>query len=114
NTLQLSLPANVNETQGSATGTLSASNAPTSNLTVSLTSSDPSRITVPANILLSAGQVSVSVPLTIINNNLLEGPEAITITASGGSYFSTSAIVTIHDNQTAVLTISLPATALKN
>jgi subtilase family serine protease len=114
NTLELNLPANVTKGQGVVNGTLGASNAPASNLTVTLTSSDPSRISVPTSIVLPAGQTSVTLPLTVLDDHMLNGPEAVTITALGGTYFSTSEIVISHDNETAVLSVSLPTTGYKN
>jgi hypothetical protein len=112
--LTLNLPANVTEGQGTVTGSLAATTAPSSDLTVTLASSDPTRISVPATVVLPAGQTSVNVPLTVVDDNLLNGPEAISITASGGSYFSANSTVTIHDNETATLGVSLPAGIAKN
>ncbi len=114
NTLQLGLPANVNQGQGVVTGTLTASSAPTSDLTITLTSSDPTRLNVPATVVLPAGQTTVAVPINALTSSLLEGPEAITITASGATYFSASEVVTVHSTQAAVLSVSLPASMAKN
>ncbi len=72
--LTLALPANETEGVGTVNGTLSVPVAPASNLTVSLVSSDPSRLTVPTTVTIPAGQTSVSVPITIVNTGLLDGP----------------------------------------
>ena len=58
-----------------------------------------------------AGQTSVPVPLTVIDNGLLNGPEAVTITASAAGYSASSSVVNVHDDHSAVLSVSLPATA---
>ena len=81
--LTLTVPANETEGAGTVNGTVSVPTAPASNLTVSLVSSDPSRLTVPATVTIHAGQTSASVPITIDQHRLLNGPEAVIITAAG-------------------------------
>src|SRR6202012_945995 len=56
-----------------------------------------------------AGQTSVSVPLTVIDNGLLDGDEAVTLGASTSGYLPGTSAVTVHDDETAALTVSLPA-----
>jgi len=112
-TSSLSLPGNITEGQGTLDGTITVAPAPTSNLVVDLTSSDPTRLTVPAVVTIVAGQTSAVVPITVIDDNLLNGPEAVTITATSTGYTPTSAVMHVHDNETAVLTVSLPATTIE-
>ena len=111
NALTLTLPINAHEGDGTLTGTLTASTAPTSDLTISLVSSDPSRLGVPTTITLPAGQTSVSIPLSVIDDALLNGPETVSIVANAPGYFSGSGSVNVHDNETAVLSVSLPTAA---
>ena len=109
--LAVSVPANATEGDGTATGTLTIPSPIGSDLVVSLTSSDPARISVPATVTIPAGQVSATLPLTIFDDALLNGPEAVSITASLAGYNNGVGTITIHDNETAVLTVALPATA---
>ena len=83
-------------------------------MVVSLTSGDPARISVPATVTIPAGQTSVPLPLSIIDDSLLNGPEAVAITATLSGYNNGVGTITIHDNETAVLTVSLPASAHEN
>ena len=81
--LSVAVPANETEGVGTATGTVSIPAALGSDLTISLTSSDPTRLTVPGSVTISAGQTSVSIPITIIDDGLLDGPEAVTVDRRG-------------------------------
>ena len=111
--LLLSVPANATEGDGTVMGTVSVPIAPATDLTVSLTSSDPSRATVPTTVVIPAGQTSVGLPITIIDDTLLNGPEAIVIgaTTTNPNYAPGSGTITIHDNETTTLAVTLPATA---
>jgi hypothetical protein len=113
NALTLSLPANMTKGQGTLDGTITATTAPSSNLTVNLTSSDPTRLSVPATVTILAGQTTATVPLTSTDDHKLDGPELVTISGSATGYFGGSGIVDVHDNETATLSVTLPATATK-
>jgi len=110
-TLSLLAPTDVSESDGSATGVLTVSPVPTSDQIVTLTSSDPNRLTAPATITIPAGQSSVAIPLTLVNNALLDGIEPVTITAILSGYSSSVATVNVHDDESASLTVTLPASA---
>ena len=56
---------------------------------------------------------SAPLPVTIIDNALLDGPEAVVVTTTATGYSPANATITVHDNETAVLTVGLPATALE-
>jgi hypothetical protein len=113
NAILLNLPANVKKGDGIDTGTLTLSSAPTSNVTINLTSGDPTRLGVPATVVVLAGQTSVSVPLTVVDDHLLDGPDSVVISASATGYFGGSETVAIHDNQTATLSMTLPSNVTK-
>jgi hypothetical protein len=107
--LSLSLPTGATEGDGTVTGWLDIPFALTSNLTVSLASSDPTRLTVPATETIPAGQTLISLPITIIDTGLLNGPEAVTITVSASGYTSGAGTMTVHDDESASLSVSLPS-----
>ncbi|MCC6125070.1 MAG: M36 family metallopeptidase, partial [Pirellulales bacterium] len=110
-TISVSIPANAAETDGTVKGTVSIPAALAADLVVSLTSSDPSRAAVPANVTIPAGQTSAELPIDMLDNAFLDGAEQVVITASTTDYGSGGGIITVHDDETAVLAVSLPAGA---
>lgn len=100
-----------NVTEGSApvTATLTATPTPVSSLTVNLSSSDLNSATVPATVTIPAGQTSVTFPVTIIDNALLDGTRNVAITASAATYLNGVAALTVNDNETATLGVSAPS-----
>ena len=112
NPLAVTIPSDVTEGGSSpTTGTISIPAALASDLIVSIVSSDPDRIAVPATVTIPAGQTSAPLPLTVIDDALLNGPESISIMASAVACTSGISTITIHDNESAVLTVSLPSSA---
>jgi hypothetical protein len=107
----LAIPANATEGNGVVSGTLNIPSALGSDLVVSLASSDSGRVTVPATVTIPAGQTSAALPLTIVDNTLLDGPEAVVISATATGYAPAQSTITVHDNETAVLTVTLPTSA---
>jgi hypothetical protein len=107
--LAISAPADVQENAGGAIASLSVFPAPTSDLVVSLLSSNPSRLTVPASIIIPAGQTSVPIPVNVINNEALDGPDAVVFSATAAGYVLGSSRINVHDDETSTLTLSLPA-----
>ena len=113
--LTLTLPANPTEGNGTVTGAVNIRTALSTDLHVSLASSDTSRLTVPASVTIPAGFTSAPVPFSIIDDNLLNGvePVVITATATATGYPPISGTITVHDNETATLTVSLPASVIE-
>ncbi len=109
--LSIAVPANATKGDPPVTASVNIPAPLAGDLTISLTSSDPSRATVPASVTISAGQTSAPLPITIIDDGLLDGPEAVVITGTAAGYATTTATITIHDNQTATLSMTLPLTA---
>ena len=105
----LTLPTDATEGVGTVAGTATIPTNPSSNVTVTLTSSDTARLTVPATVIIPVGQKSIGFLVTIIDDTLLNGPAAVTVFASTATYGNTSSIITVHDNETATLGVTLPA-----
>jgi len=82
-TLSVTLPASASESAGTLTnaGSVSIGTVAGANFTVSLTSSDPSQLIVPATTIISMGQTSAVFNLTLVSNNIIEGPQIVTVTA---------------------------------
>jgi uncharacterized protein YdeI (BOF family) len=111
NQLTFTVPANATEGDGTVAAAVSIPVALGSDVVVDLTSSDPGRAAVPANVTIAAGQTSAPLPITIIDNTLLDGIEPVVITANAAGYLAGSGTITVHDNETATLSVSLPASA---
>jgi hypothetical protein len=114
--LALSLPAAA--TEGDATlaghGRVSVSPTPTNDLVlVNLTSSNTNKVTVPASVLIPAGQSNAVFDLTIVDNSILDGDQVATITASSQLCANSplNQQIKVHDNETATLAVTLPASA---
>ncbi|MDB6057438.1 MAG: Conserved repeat domain protein, partial [Verrucomicrobiales bacterium] len=70
----------------------------TSNVTVSLTSSMPSKLSVAASVVVPAGSNSVLLPITVPDDSVFDGTQIVTITASAAGFFSIPTNVTVADN----------------
>jgi hypothetical protein len=91
-------PAIVAENAGTTTGTVTRPADQTSGvLTVSLASDDTSEATVPASVDIPNGQQSADFTITILNENLDDGDQIATISASATDYNGASASVTVTD-----------------
>jgi hypothetical protein len=111
--LQVILPASATEGDGvlAGHGHLRVDHPPVADVTIALESSDPSEVTGPLSVTLLAGQTNTDFNLTIGDNLLLDGTRSATITASAAGYVAGSNSITVFDNETATLTVTLPASA---
>lgn len=98
-TVNLANPS-VLENAGAAatTATITASTAPASDLTVTLTSSDLTEATVPASVTILAGQtVSSSFNIAAVADGVFDADAAVTITAAATGYTSGTAVLTVQN-----------------
>lgn len=112
--LHVNLPAAVAENAGvvSAAGTVQLTVAPSANLTVNLTSSNPALLQVPASVTVPAGQTSATFNLTVTNDGLLNGARSVTVTPSGPSgYVLIAGSAEVSDDETGILALSVPSSA---
>jgi hypothetical protein len=108
--LSMNVAASALETDGTTTNiTLSMPVVSANDTIITLTSSDPARISLPATCTIPAGQTSITFPLTIIDDSVVEGPQVITLSASAATFVSASSTVALQDDETASLTVTLPA-----
>jgi hypothetical protein len=84
----------------------------TSNIVVTLVSSDTRQVLVPASVTILAGQTNATFNLTILNDGILDGTQIATITASS-AVGSGSGSMMIFDAQTATLHIQMPSPLVK-
>jgi hypothetical protein len=113
-TLYLSIPAATTKGAGTLAGqgNVSVSGITSSNLVVSLSTSDTTKVTVPATVTIPAGQSNVVFDLTILTDSLLNGNQTVYIYATAPNFPKTAnATITIHDTNSATLSVALPASA---
>jgi len=111
----LSAPASATEGDGvlAGQGKIALTSASSNNLTVTLTSSNINKVTVPSSLVIPAGQSNAVFDLTIVNDPLLDGNQNVNITATATNYYSGQATILVHSTNTATLTVTLPTTATK-
>ena len=94
---------------GALNATVTASVAPTSNLTVTLSSSDPNVASPPATVTILAGQTSADCTLNLPEDEQLEGTQTALIRATSPTYNSTQFLLSVNDNDSTTVTLTLPA-----
>ncbi len=111
--LMVTIPHEATEGDGTLAGrgSVSVSVPPASDLTVSLSSSDTSEVMVPESVIIPAGQTSASFDVAILDDTELDGTRIAKVTASAPSTSSGTALIFVHDNEIASLTVTLPAFA---
>ncbi|HUU69891.1 MAG TPA: dockerin type I repeat-containing protein [Planctomycetota bacterium] len=109
----VTLPASTAENAGTLAGqgSVTIPVALGADLTVQLSSSDTAELTVPDSVVISAGAMSVAFDITIVNDALLDGTRSVTITPSAEAHTPVAASIIVHDDETAVLGLILPAEA---
>ncbi len=104
--------SSVLETGGNAVTTATISRPTGSEIgdvTVTLTSSDTTEATLPATVLIPAGQLSVTVDINAVDDSVADGKQSVTITASQSNFNSGTAVLTVLDNELA-LELDTPTT----
>jgi len=97
--LTVSLPATAMKNAGTLAGAgqVGVSSPVAIDYPVSLTSSDSTKLTVPATVIIPAGQTSAVFDVTIVDDNIVDGPQTVSVTASVPDWTSGSASLTILD-----------------
>src|SRR5262249_50902372 len=102
-TLTVSAPATVAENAGSVVGSVTISSPPASAMFVTLTSSLPSRVQVPATLSFAANQTNKTFSITISNDQILEPPTNVTIIAHVQNWTDGTNTFTLTDDDTNTL-----------
>ena len=108
----VALPASVSE-GATVNGTLTLSKALSSSTLITLGSSDPGRVSLPASVTIPANQTSATFQLSISNDSALNGPESVTVTASGPGYLfkAGTAVIAVNDDEVSGLSLAAPTSA---
>lgn len=109
NNLTISAPGGASEGDAPVSATVTMTLAQPASTEITLTSSNPEAATVPASVTLAANQTSAAFAITPVDDALLDGPQTTVITASAPGLGSGVKTFTVQDNESATLTLSLPA-----
>lgn len=112
NEFRVELPAAASEGAGTLAGrgSITVGPPPASDLVVTLTSSGAAELSLPATVVIPAGQTTATFDVTILDDAVLDGSQAATATASAAGYLSGSGTMLVHDNESAPLVVNLPPT----
>ncbi len=111
----LALPASVSESAAPFSASLGISASRETDLVFSLASSSPAKLVVPASVLLPAGQTSVTFPVTLIDDPLLDGPHVVTVSATppaGSGIASGASSLRVEDDDIPSLGLSLASASV--
>lgn len=110
--LRLTVPENAAEGDGilAGQGRVHLSEISETDLRITLISEDISKVSIPADVIIPAYSDSAIFDITVSDNTLLEGVQAVLITASLSGWISGKDVIMVNDNETAVLSVSLPET----
>ena len=111
--LALAIPPSTNAGAGTLTGTVMAAPPPATDLTVALTSSDPAVVSVPASVIIPAGQSNAAFNLVITDALTGRGTETVLVGARAPGYVASSASIQVSDTGAVTLHLSLPATTIE-
>ena len=107
--------ASIGETDGAAATTATVSRNTedlTSELVVSLSSSDSGEATVPATVTIPANQASVTFNIDAVDDALADGTQTITVTASVTGYVDGAGTIEVTDNEVPTLTVVITAASI--
>jgi uncharacterized delta-60 repeat protein len=104
----------VSEGAGAAatTATVTRNSGTTGNLVVTLSSDDTSEATVPTTVTILDGQASATLNIDAVNDALIDGPQVVTITASGAGHTADDDTLTVTDDEPATLTVVIVAASI--
>jgi hypothetical protein len=108
--LSVTLPAGAIEGAGVLTnaGRVLLSGADGQDLTVQLDTTDVLEIQVPASVFIPAGQTSAVFDVTIVDDTRLDGTHSTAVIAGAPYYLTGSQQMSVQDNETATLSVTLP------
>ncbi len=94
---------------GTASAVVTRSNVGdlTSPLTVALSSNDTTEATVPDSVVIPGGEASAAFDFGAIDDMLLDGTQAVLLTASAGGYVDGTDTIEITDHETLTLTLAV-------
>jgi subtilase family serine protease len=108
--LTLTLATNTVMEGGSLVASLRHDSANTNALTVFLQCSNPNRLSPPLSVIIPAGTNSVLFTNATVDDDIIQVPETVTISATATGFTASTAGVTIFDNDFPAMTLTLAQT----
>ncbi len=100
-------PTSISENGGTAVATVTRSGDTTGDLTVFLSSSDETEVTVPASVTIPDAAASVTFTVTAVDDQVLDGTQAITVTASAQTFQPAAEVVAVTDDEAGIPTTAV-------
>ena len=96
------IPGTFSEAAGAtaARGVVSRNSPTTAALTVNLSSNNTAKATVPATVVIPAGQTSANFAVSAVDNAIVDGSKTVTITATATGLAAANLDLTVTDNDT--------------
>ncbi|HUT11792.1 MAG TPA: lamin tail domain-containing protein, partial [Thermoguttaceae bacterium] len=107
--LTIDAPADATEGDGVLSAVVSIPFPLDSALTVELVSDEATEASVPATVVIPAGQTAATFDVAIVDDPELDWLDGATIRASAVGFLDAWHTIVVHDNETAVLTVQLPS-----
>jgi subtilisin-like proprotein convertase family protein len=101
-------PSIIAETDGenASVGTITLSEPLSVNLTLAISSSDTGEVTVPASVVIPAGDVTATFPISAFDDIFADGSQYPTITVSAPGFLNVSQVITVTDNEPAQIGVT--------
>jgi hypothetical protein len=102
NALSLAIaPTQISENGGVATGTISRNSGTAGDLVVDLVSDDLTAALVPPQVTIPNGSLSADFPITAVNDDIIDGDQTATITATAANHLDGVDTVDVLDDEVA-------------
>jgi uncharacterized repeat protein (TIGR01451 family) len=113
NTISISIASSTVETNGTLPGEVRFAQPAVTNITVTLASSDVTALKVPPSVIMTAGMTSAVFQATVVDDALIDGPQAVTLSASVAGWPTGAANVVVDDNEPKTVAVILPANVVE-
>ncbi len=110
---QLVLPATPTEGASGLTGSIRLPVAFDTNVTVLLSSSDPTELVVPGQVVIPAGETAVEFAVQAVDDARLDGSQFVLVSASATGFRAASSLVEVYDNESTSLRLLLPSATME-
>ncbi len=111
--LIVNIAGDVTEGDGLLTGSISIPYALNDDLVIELSSNDPTEVNLPSSVTIYSGDTSASFDIEILDDAELDWIQDVVITAVAEGFINGTSALSVHDNETAHLTITLPPNAVE-
>jgi hypothetical protein len=105
-------PASIPENGGKATGTVTRNTPIGSTVDINLASSNSSEVSLPASVVIPAGQSSVTFSIASIDNLIIEGNKLLAVSASSIGLVSATSSLTILDDDISSIGITISPSSI--